>query len=246
MTRKAEVIGGVEVQFIKKENLKNVYLRVNPPEGDVTVSAPINYPDDELRLFILKKLPEIHLIRAKMQSQERQSKREYISGESHYLWGKPYRLDVEATGTSYEIMKLPNRILFKVPEGATRENKEKHFNEWYRTELKRVLDSMIHRIETKMDLYADEYKIKNMKTKWGTCNIEKRRIWINLQLSKKPMECLEYVLVHEMVHLLERNHTHRFFALVEEYYPSWKEAKKRLEGMPLDYMEKGENRGDEE
>ena len=120
MTCKAEVIGGVEVQFIKKENLKNVYLRVNPPEGDVTVSAPINYPDDELRLFILKKLPEIHLIRAKMQSQERQSKREYISGESHYLWGKPYRLDVEATGTSYEIMKLPNRILFKVPEGATR------------------------------------------------------------------------------------------------------------------------------
>ena len=112
--------------------------------------------------------------------------------------------------------------------------------------MKRVLDSMIHRIETKMDLYADEYKIKNMKTKWGTCNIEKRRIWINLQLSKKPMECLEYVLVHEMVHLLERNHTHRFFALVEEYYPSWKEAKKRLEGMPLDYMEKGENRGDEE
>lgn len=246
MIYRDEIIGGIKVAITKKGNLKNLYIRVNPPEGDVTVSAPLSCPDGEIKLFVLKKLPEINSIRDKMLLQERQSKREYISGESHYLWGKPYRLDVEANSNSYEIIKMPNKILFKVLSGATRESKEKHFNEWYRIELKRVLQGMIENVETRTGIAANEYKVKNMKTKWGTCNIEKRRIWINLQLAKKPMECLEYVLVHEMVHLLEKNHTHRFNALVEEYYPTWKEAKKSLQQMPLDYMEKGANNIDEE
>lgn len=241
-----EIIGGVEIQITKKKNLKNLYIRVNPPEGKVTVSAPINYPDDEIKLFVLKKLPEINTIREKMTSQERQSKREYVSGESHYLWGRLYRLDVEMRTGAYEIIKMPNKILFRVPKGATRENKEKYFNEWYRVELKRVLEGLIKKVEDRMDILANEYRIKNMKTKWGTCNIGKRRVWINLQLVKKPLECLEYVLVHEMVHLLEKNHTHRFNALVEKYYPAWKEAKKSLERMPLDYMEKGVNNIDED
>lgn len=241
-----EIIGGIEIQITKKKNLKNLYIRVNPPEGKVKVIAPISYPDDEIKLFVLKKLPEINTIREKMTSQERQSKREYVSGESHYLWGRPYRLDVEIGTSAYEIIKMPNKILFKVPKVATRENKEKYFNEWYRVELKRVLQGLIKKVEDRMDISANEYRIKNMKTKWGTCNIDKRRVWINLQLAKKPLECLEYVLVHEMVHLLEKNHTHRFNALVEKYYPAWKEAKKSLERMPLDYMEKGVNNIDED
>lgn len=241
-----KIIGGVKIQITKKKNLKNLYIRVNPPEGKVIVSAPISYPDDEIKLFVLKKLPEINTIREKMTSQERQSKREYVSGESHYFWGRPYRLDVEMRTGAYEIIKMPNKILFRVPKGATRENKEKYFNEWYRVELKRVLQGLIKKVEDRMDISANEYRIKNMKTKWGTCNIGKRRVWINLQLAKKPLECLEYVLVHEMVHLLEKNHTHRFNALVEKYYPAWKEAKKSLERMPLDYMEKGVNNIDED
>ena len=122
-----KIIGGLEIQITKKKNLKNLYIRVNPPEGKVTVSAPINYPDDEIKLFVLKKLPEINTIREKMTSQERQSKREYVSGESHYLWGRPYRLDVEMRTGDYEIIKMPNKILFRVTKGATRENKEKYF-----------------------------------------------------------------------------------------------------------------------
>lgn len=246
MICREEVIGGISVSITKKRNLKNLYIRVNPPEGDVTVSAPLTYLDDEIKLFVLKKLPEINSIRDKMLLQERQSKREYISGESHYIWGKPYRLDVEINSSTYEITKLPNKIVFKVPSYATRESKERYFNEWYRMELKRVLQGLIKKVENRMGIEANEYKIKNMKTRWGTCNIEKRRIWINLQLAKKPIECLEYVLIHEMVHLLEKNHTHRFNALVEEYYPTWKEAKKELEQMPLDYMERGANNIDEE
>ena len=246
MACRTELIGGIEVKITKKSNLKNLYIRVKPPAGNVTITAPLNYPDDEIRLFVLKKLPEINAVRLRMRSQARQTKREFISGESHYLWGKPYRLEVEVGSNKYSIKKMPNKILFSVPEGASVEHKKKIFNEWYRSELKRVLQGLIPTVEEHMNLCADEYRIKDMKTRWGTCNIYKKRIWINLQLAKKPIECLEYVLVHEMVHLLEKNHTHRFHALVGEYYPTWKDAKKTLESMPLDYLEKGEATIDEE
>jgi predicted metal-dependent hydrolase len=240
-----EIIGGMPIEIIKKKNLKNLYVRVNPPEGKVTVSTPSDYPDEEIRLFVLKKMPEITKVRDRMLSQARQTEREYVSGESHYLWGKPYRLQVVYEGNKYVITKAPNKIILNAPKGSTKESRERAFNEWYRQELKRVLDGVVSRCETKTNLHADEYKIKNMRTKWGTCNIDKKRIWINLQLAKKPVECLEYVVIHELVHLIEKNHTHKFNALVEEFYPTWKEARKLLAKMPLDYFEKGEQVEDE-
>lgn len=233
------------IEIIKKKNLKNLYVRVNPPEGKVTVSTPSDYPDEEIRLFVLKKMPEITKVRDRMLSQARQTEREYVSGESHYLWGKPYRLQVVYEGNKYVITKAPNKIILNAPTGSTQESIERAFNEWYRQELKRVLDGVVSRCETKTNLHADEYKIKNMRTKWGTCNIDKKRIWINLQLAKKPVECLEYVVIHELVHLIEKNHTHKFNSLVEEFYPTWKEARKLLAKMPLDYFEKGEQVEDE-
>ncbi|MBV1757703.1 MAG: M48 family metallopeptidase [Dethiosulfatibacter sp.] len=241
-----EIFGGMPIEIIKKKNLKNLYVRVNPPEGKVTVSAPNDYPDKEIRLFILKKMPEITKIRDRMLSQTRQTEREYVSGESHYLWGKPYRLQVVYEGNKYEIIKAPNKIILTAPRGSTKESRERAFNEWYRQELKRVLDGVVLTCEAKTNLHADEYKIKNMKTKWGTCNIDKKRIWINLQLAKKPVECLEYLVIHELIHLIEKNHTHRFYALVEEFCPNWKDARKQLSEMPLDYLEKGEHIDDEE
>ncbi|MEG2013049.1 MAG: SprT family zinc-dependent metalloprotease [Anaerovoracaceae bacterium] len=241
-----EIIGGVPVKVIKKKSLKNLYVRVNPPTGDVTVSTPSDYPDEEIRLFVLKKIPEITKIRDKMFSQARQTKREYVSGESHYLWGKPYRLQVIFEGNRYLIAKAPNKIILNAPIGSSKKSRERAFNEWYRQELKRVLDGVASNCETTTSLHADEYKIKNMKTKWGTCNIDKRTIWVNLQLVKKPVECLEYVVIHEQVHLIERNHTHKFNTLVEEFYPTWKEARKLLAEMPLDYLEKGEQIADGE
>lgn len=234
------LIGGMPIEVIKKHNLKNLYVRVNPPEGNVTVSTPTELSDEDVKLFVLKKLPEIKKVRDRMLSQERQSKREYVSGESHYLWGKPYRLQVVYEGTQHKIVKSPTKIIMTVPEGTDTNVRERLFTEWYRRELKRVLDSVIIGCEKKIGVHANEFRIKNMKTRWGTCNIEKRRIWINLQLAKKPLECLEYVVIHELVHLLEKNHTHRFHALVGEYCPTWREAKKMLVTMPLDYMEKGE------
>lgn len=233
-------ISELQIKIFKKRNLKNLYIRVNPPEGDVTVSAPFGFPDEEIKLFVLRKLPEITNIRNKMSLQPRQSKREYVSGESYYLWGKPYRLQIIPGANIYSIDKTPNKIIMMVPEGATSDSKEHVLTEWYRAELKHVLNTVFDDCKKKTGICADEIKIKKMKTRWGTCNIESRRIWVNLQLAKKPPECLEYVVIHELVHLLEKNHTNRFNALVEEYCPTWKEAKKLLTNMPLDYIEKGD------
>lgn len=241
-----EIIGGVPIKIIKKKNLKNLYVRINPPEGSVTVSTPSDYPDEEIKLFVLKKMPEITKVRDRMLSQARQTEREYISGESHYLWGKPYRLQVIYEGNRYVITKAPNKIILNAPMESSKESRELAFNQWYRQELKRVLEGVASRCEARTNLHANEYKIKSMKTKWGTCNIDKKIIWINLQLAKKPVECLEYVVIHEQVHLIEKNHTHKFQALVDEFCPNWKEARKLLTGMPLDYFEKGEQIEDEE
>lgn len=240
------IVGGLPIEIIRKRSLKNLYVRINPPEGNVTVSTPTELTDEDIKLFVLKKLPEINKVRDKMLSQERQTKREYVSGESHYLWGKPYRLQVVYEGTGHTIMKTPTKIILTVPEGTDMKARERFFTEWYRQELKRVLDSVVESCEKKTRIHADEFRIKNMRTRWGTCNIDERRIWINLQLAKKPAECLEYVVIHELVHLIEKNHTNRFHALVEEYCPTWKEAKKILATMPLDYMEKGEKDTDDE
>ena len=230
-------IGGINIEVLKKNHLKNSYIRIIPPEGHVIVSASTICSDEEIRNFVLKKMPEITKVREKFQKQIRQTKREYVSGESHYLWGKPYRLDVVYGNNKYEVEKTPNKIILKIPEGTDINKRESIIMEWYRKELKRALEIISKRCEKNTGLRASEYRVKNMKTRWGTCNIDKKRIWINLQLVKKPMECLAYVLTHELVHLLEKNHTNRFHAFVEEFYPTWKEARKLLSELPLDHIE---------
>ena len=233
-----QTIGGIEIEILKKNNLKNLYIRIIPPKGDVKVSVPSTCSDEEIRNVVLKKIPEITKSREKFQKQPRQTKREYVSGESYYLWGKPYRLEVIYGNKKSEVKKTPRKIVLKVPEGTGISKRELIITEWYRAEIKRVLEIVSKKCEKNTGLKANEYRVKNMKTRWGTCNIDKKRIWINLQLAKKPMECLEYVLTHELVHLIEKNHTNRFHALVEEFYPTWKEARKLLSKMPLDYVEK--------
>ena len=143
--------------------------------------------EEEIRLHILKKLPEITKTRNRMLSQLRQTKREYVSGEAHYIWGKPYRLQVIYERNKTKVEKTPNKLILTVSEGTSEENREKIITEWYRKELRRVLDSVVSRCEKRTGIHANEYRIKNMRTKWGTCNIDKRRIWINLQLAKKPI-----------------------------------------------------------
>ncbi|MCD8131258.1 MAG: M48 family metallopeptidase [Lachnospiraceae bacterium] len=224
MRNKEVVIGGLPVEISRKSNQKNIYIRVKPPEGNVTVSAPARVPDREIERFVLKKMPEIMKARDKVLARERQNSREYISGETQYLWGRPYPLQVVYGGTRGNVIRTPEKIVMTVPEGTETEAREALLNEWYRGELKQALEGAVLRCENRTGLHAEEYRIKNMKTRWGTCNIQKRRIWINLQLAKKPVECLDYVVIHELVHLLEKNHTRRFYALVEGFCPAWREA----------------------
>ena len=159
-------IGGLPVEVIRKKSLKNLYIRINPPEGKITVSTPTELSNEDVKLFILKKLPEITKVRDRMISQERQSKREYVSGESYYLWGKPYRLQVVYEGTQHKIVKSPTKIIMTVPEGTDANARERLITEWYRQELKRVLESVIIRCEKKTGVHADEFRVKNMKTRW--------------------------------------------------------------------------------
>lgn len=240
MTKEELQIGNVPVTVLRKQNLKNVYLRILPPDGQVTVSAPSYVTNAELSNFLLSKLPDIYMRQERMRSQPRQTERTYVSGEAHYLWGKPYRLQVVYAGTRASVTKRASKLVMTVPQGYTVEQRERVMTEWYRGELRRVLQSATRRCMQTTGIEADDFRIKNMKTRWGTCNIPQRRIWVNLQLVKKPPECLDYVLIHELVHLVEANHTHRFREWVEKYCPTWREAEKALKEMPLDYINEGE------
>jgi len=230
-------IAGVEVKVFRKSNLKNLYIHVDPPKGAISVKAPYGYESSEIKLFVLKNLPEVIRVKDRFEAQSRQTKREYVSGEAHYLWGKPYKLQVVYGSKKPSICKSGLKLVMQVPDGTSTEERKRLLTEWYRGELKRALQTASKCCEQKTGVSANEFRIKNMKTKWGTCNIVEKRIWINLQLVKKPPECLEYVMIHELVHLLEKNHTKRFQALVEASCPSWENAKALLQAMPLDYMD---------
>ena len=184
--RKTITIGGISIDVVRKTNLKNMYIRVFPPNGTVTVSSSFEFKEEEIKLFVLNKLPEITKVRNKMLSQLRQSKREYVSGESHYVWGKPYPLRVAYEGNTAKVEKIAGKLILTVPEGADTVKREKTVIEWYRQEMKRVLETQIARCEKKTGICARGYKIRNMRTRWGTCNVDEGIITLNLQLVKKP------------------------------------------------------------
>ena len=240
ISKKVLKVGNFEIQVTKKSGQKNLYIRINPPNGDVTISAPARTSDKSIKNFVLRKMPDIMKIQTRMKNQYRQTKREYISGETCYYWGKPNMLQVIYEGRHSKIKKVPNKIIMTVPEGTSAEKREKLLTEWYRAELKKMLPILLAKCEKRVGVKINACNVRNMKTRWGSCNISKKNILINLQLVKKPIECLEYVITHELVHLLEKNHTSRFKSLLEKYYPAWKEAKQILADMPLDYLAESE------
>ena len=243
MTGKETIsLAGLSVNVTRKSSQKNLYIRVTPPDGIVTVSAPMDATNEAITHFVLRRMPEIIKVRDRMLAQLRQSKREYVSGEACYLWGKPYMMRVIYEGRRYQVEKTVNRVIMTVPIGTSEERRKKALTEWYRAELKRVFPPVLARCEERIGVRANACSVKYMKTRWGSCNVEAKRILINLQLVKKPVECLEYVLVHELVHLIERRHTNLFVSLVAKYYPAWRDAKQLLMEMPLDYMSRGDEK----
>ncbi len=228
-------VSGIEIELIKKA-IKNLHLAVYPPDGRVRVSAPKQMSDDNIRLAVISKLGWIKKQQQDFAAQSRQSERQYISGECHYFFGKRCRLMLIERDAKPEVRLLKSgRLQLFVRPGATLAKKEALINDWYRQALKQRIPELLTKWQAVVGKEAKCWGVKKMKTKWGSCNIGQRRIWLNLELAKKPPECLEYVLVHELVHLHERYHNQRFKQLMEQFYPAWQQAKKRLDSAPLAY-----------
>ena len=230
-------INDLSIDVVRK-NIKNMHLSVYPPSGRVRIAAPLNIDDEAVRLFAISKLSWIKKNKRKFENQDRQSPRKFAERESHYFQGKRYLLRViEHNAPSKVQLKTKTYIdLFVRPETSI-EQRQIILNEWYRKELKKQIPLIIKKWEKIIQVVVNDWGVKQMKTKWGTCNIEEKRIWINLELAKKPSQCLEYIVVHEMIHLLERHHNDRFLYYMDKYMPQWKLYKEELNRMPVSHGE---------
>ena len=223
-------IGNIDIDLIRK-NIKNIHLSVYPPDGRVRLAVPERMNDEAVRLFATSKLAWITKQRKKFSEQDRQTAREFVSGESHYYFGTRYLLNVvETTGKQHIELRGNKYIDLYVRPESTVEKREKIMSDWYRQSLKKVIPDYIKKWEEIMGVTVNDWGVKLMKTKWGTCNVKDKRIWINLELAKKNPQCLEYIIVHEMVHLLERHHNEKYKAYMDKFLPNWKSIKDELNG----------------
>ena len=227
------IVSGIPVQVVRKP-IKNLHLSVYPPDGHVRVAVPLHMTDDNIRLAVISRLSWIKKHQARFQAQPRQSEREMVTGESHYVFGKRYRLEViERRGCHEVALKNNSTLQLFVNPGTSIQNRALVLNEWYREQLKAQIPDLLNHWQSAIGKQAADWGIKKMKTRWGSCNIAQRRIWLNLELAKKPLECLEYVLVHELVHFLERHHNDRFHAYMDKYLPQWQRCRDILKREPL-------------
>lgn len=227
------IISGLDVEVVRKA-IKNLHLGVYPPHGRVRVAAPLAVSDDAVRLAVICKLGWIRRQRAKFEDQPRQSRREMVAGESHYFLGRRYRLRiVEHDGAGKVVIRNTSLIDLHVRAGASVEQREAILLRWHREQLKSMVPALLDKWQPKIAVTVSAWGIKKMKTKWGTCNVDARRIWLNLELAKKPLHCLEFIVVHELVHLLERHHNERFTALMNRHLPQWQLYRAMLGAMPL-------------
>ena len=221
-------VSSILVDVIKKD-IKNIHLAVYPPSGRVRIAVPLKTSDESVRLFVISKISWIKKQKAKFENTERQSERKFLSRESHYYQGKRYLLNViEQDGPAKVEIRNKKFIDIYVKKWSTSSRHERILTEWYRKQLKEQVPALIKKWEKIVGVKTEDWGIKQMKTKWGTCNIKAKRIWLNLELIKKPEHCLEYIIVHELVHLLERNHNERFIAHMDKFLPPWRNYKKQL------------------
>lgn len=231
-------LGEITAEVVQKD-IKNIHLSVYPPSGRVKIAAPLKMDLETIRIFAISKLGWIKRQQTKLRNQEREAPREYISRESHYFLGKRYLLKVEERDGKPSVAIKHDKLILQVKPATTTEQRQVLLQEWYREQLKALVPNYIAKWEKIMGVEVAEFGIKKMRTKWGTCNPEAKRIWINLELAKKPMECLEYIVVHEMVHLLERSHNARFIAYMTQFLPQWRSLKEELNRLPVSHLDWG-------
>ncbi len=226
-------VDGFVVDVVRKD-IKNLHLGVYPPGGRIRVAAPLRMTDEAVRLFTISKLAWIKRQQAKFAGQERQSAREFVSGESHYYQGRRYLLNVIYREGSGAVGLRNNKIMdLFVRPGSSVAERERVLERWYRQRLKEEIVPLLAKWETAIGVEVAEWGVKQMKTRWGTCNAKACRIWLNLELAKKPVHCLEYIIVHEIVHLLERHHNERFVGYMNNFMPLWQHYREELNRAPL-------------
>lgn len=230
-------VGVVEALVVRKP-IKHVHLSVLPPDGKVRVTAPISMNDDAIRVLLATRLGWIDRQQAKFRNQQRQTAREFVSGETHYLFGRRYRLEAKYEDAPPRVEARSNGKLFLyVRPKASQAKREEVVTEWYRGQLHTVVEGLIASWQPKIGVRPSVWTIKRMKTRWGTCNKDKKRILLNLELAKKPVSCIEYVVVHELIHLIEKTHNERFAQLMTQYLPKWKSQKQELNRFILSHEE---------
>ncbi len=230
------LVKDIEIK-VEKKKIKNIHLYVKPPHGEVVVTCPINCSDESVEFFVRSKMGWIKKRREEFNNQIRQTAREYVSGESVFLLGRQYYLKVKDSSSKYNIAIDGDYILFDARKGATTEQKSAYFTEWYREVFRKELNRLIPKWENITGLNCNSYKIINMKSKWGSCNPKKRDIILNLKLVKRDVACIEYVILHELMHFLEQRHNKNFTALVERYMPNWTTVKDQLNSSLLEHFQ---------
>lgn len=230
-------VNGLVVDVVRKD-IKNLHLAVYPPAGRIRVAAPLLLNDESVRLAVIARLAWIKRQQAKFNEQERQSEREYVNGESHYFLGARYRLNVIVHNAPGKVVVRNKRYIdLYVRPDSNQDQRGRVISAWYRAYLRQTVPPLIEKWEKILGVEVSGWGIKQMKTKWGSCNIERRRIWLNLELAKKSSRCLEFILVHEMMHLLERHHNDRFLQLMNSFLPPWRQYREELNRAPLAHAE---------
>ncbi|HET7475932.1 MAG TPA: SprT family zinc-dependent metalloprotease [Dermatophilaceae bacterium] len=225
-------VRGIDVDVVYKD-IKNLHIGVYPPMGRVRVAAPERLDDDQVRLAVIQRLPWIKRQRQELQATERQSEREMVTGESHFVWGRRLRLKViERPGRPHIEVDGSRLLIYTRPEDSA-EQRRALLEWWHRDQLRQALPELISTWEERLHMSVPKWSIRRMKTKWGSCNRESRHIWFNTELAKKHPDCLEYIVVHEMAHYLERNHGERFTKLMDGFMPDWRRRRDQLNAAPL-------------
>ncbi|KPD22504.1 MULTISPECIES: SprT family zinc-dependent metalloprotease [Idiomarina] len=211
---------------VKSKRIKNMYLRVRAPSGDVEVSAPKQCSLNEIESWLFERHDWLIKQRERIAMQPVQPELQFVSGEEHKFWGKVYTLDIALKKRGASVSLKDNKLqLVSLPHYDAVQRKQV-LDRWYRDQITREVEALLGIWQPRMGVYSSGFGIRAMKTRWGTCNIGSKKIWLNLELVKKPVECLEYVVVHELTHLFERYHNARFYALMDEFLPDWRERKK--------------------
>lgn len=231
-------LGTIPVDVVLKD-IKNIHLSVHPPAGKVRIAAPLRMDIDTIRVFAITKLAWIKSQQKKLREQERETPREYLDRESHYVWGKRYLLKLVEKVAAPSVELKHNKMILQLRPAASHEKKQEVLDAWYREQLKAAVPPLVAKWEKALGVKAGKVFVQKMKTKWGSCSPGAGNIRLNTDLAKKPLQCLEYIVAHELTHLLERQHNDRFASLMDAHMPQWRQYREMLNSLPLAHQEWG-------